>query len=97
MAPATDFGTDGGVHNFLRFLESWKNQTVNYRGSMVSLFYSYYGTGVFKCCTSVYKPPTRGYSFDTDFQNLAEEPPGTPRFEDVVNVGFRQDFTNTGH
>ncbi len=32
-----DFGTDGGVHNFLRFLENW-NGTLNYEGSIVDLY-----------------------------------------------------------
>ncbi|MGC1905458.1 MAG: hypothetical protein WA715_16675 [Candidatus Acidiferrum sp.] len=85
-----DFGTDGGVHNFLRYLENWGGQTLNYEGSMVSLFYSQYATGVFKCCGTVYSPPTRAYAFDTDFLDLSKLPPGTPRFRDVVNVGFQQ-------
>jgi hypothetical protein len=85
-----DFGTDGGVHNFLRYLEDWGGQTLNYRGSMVSLFYSQYATGVFKCCGTVYNAPTRAYLFDTDFLDLSKLPPGTPRFRDVVNVGFQQ-------
>jgi hypothetical protein len=87
-----DFGTDGGVHNFLRYLENWGNATLNYRGSMVSLFYSQYATGVFKCCGTVYSPPTRNYAFDTDFLDLSKLPPGTPRFRDIVNVGFQQVF-----
>ncbi len=87
-----DFGTDGGVHNFLRYLENWGNATLNYRGSMVSLFYSQYATGVFKCCGTVYSPPTRVYAFDTDFLDLSKLPPGTPRFRDIVNVGFQQVF-----
>jgi hypothetical protein len=85
-----DFGTDGGVHNFLRYLENWGGQTLNYRGSMVSLFYSQYATGVFKCCGTVYSPPTRAYAFDTEFLDLSKLPPGTPKFRDVVNVGFQQ-------
>jgi hypothetical protein len=87
-----DFGTDGGVHNFLRYLENWGGATLNYRGSMVSLFYSQYATGVFKCCGTVYSPPTRNYAFDTDFLDLSKLPPGTPRFRDIVNVGFQQVF-----
>jgi hypothetical protein len=87
-----DFGTDGGVHNFLRYLENWGGATLNYRGSMVSLFYSQYATGVFKCCGTVYSPPTRNYAFDTDFLDLSKLPPGTPKFRDVVNVGFQQVF-----
>lgn len=87
-----DFGTDGGVHNFLRYLENWGGQTLNYRGSMASLYYSQYATGVFKCCGTVYSPPTRNYAFDTDFLDLSKMPPGTPKFRDVVNVGFQQVF-----
>ncbi len=85
-----DYGTDGGVHNFLRYLENWGGQSLNYEGSMVSLFYSQYATGVFKCCGTVYSPPTRAYAFDTDFLDLSKLPPGTPKFRDVVNVGFQQ-------
>lgn len=85
-----DFGTDGGVHNFLRYLEDWSPATLNYRGSMVSLFYSQYATGVFKCCPTVYNPPTRAYAFDVDFLDLSKLPPGTPKFRDVDNVGFQQ-------
>lgn len=88
-----DFGTDGGVHNFLRYLEDWGATTSNYKGSLVSFYYSTYGDGIFKCCDSVYNAPgSRAYSFDTDFLDPAKLPPGTPRFQDVVNVGYRQDF-----
>ena len=87
-----DFGTDGGVHNFLRYLENWGGQSSNYEGSLVSLYNSRYAVGVFKCCTIVYSPPQRNYSFDTDFLDPSKMPPGTPRFIDVVNVDVVQDF-----
>src|ERR1019366_577743 len=32
---AQDYGTDGGVHNFLRYLENWGGQSLNYKGSIV--------------------------------------------------------------
>jgi hypothetical protein len=89
------FGTDGGVHNFLRFLEDWNSTgaTLNYGGSLVSLYYSTYGTGVFKCCAySVYQPPTRNYIFDTDFTSPAGLPPGTPLFRDVESLSYWQLF-----
>ncbi|MGH9544826.1 MAG: hypothetical protein ACRD23_06380 [Terriglobales bacterium] len=41
------FGTEGGLHNFLHFLENWNGDTMNYRGSLVSLYYSTYNTGTF--------------------------------------------------
>jgi len=88
-----DFGTDGGVHNFLRYLENWGGQTFRYKGSIVSLFYSTYATGVFKCCTTVYSPPTRDYSFDIDFATPGGLPPGTPMFRDIESLGYRQLFT----
>ena len=91
-AGPTDFGTDGGVHNFLRYLEDWGGQTSNYMGSMVSLYYDQYATGSYKCCGTVYNPPTRVYQFDVDFQDPTKMPPGTPMFEDLVNVGFQQVF-----
>jgi len=87
-----DFGTDGGVHNFLRFLESWGGKNIYYKGSMASMYYSEYATGVFKCCTSVYGAPTRNYAFDLDFNDLSNMPPGTPTVTDVVNLGFQQVF-----
>ncbi len=90
------FGTDGGVHNFLRFLEDWQDPgaTLNYMGSLVSLYYSTYNTGTFKCCTySVYQPPTRNYIFDPDFTQPQNLPPATPMFRDVDNLSYRQNFT----
>jgi hypothetical protein len=88
-----DFGTDGGLHNFLRYLENWGNVTLHYDGSLVSMYYSEYDTGVFKCCTVVYSPPTRDYSFDVLFLNPNNLPPATPEFQDVVNLSYRQNFT----
>ncbi|HUK48051.1 MAG TPA: hypothetical protein VLW06_10685 [Terriglobales bacterium] len=87
-------GTDGGMGNFLRLLETWNNQTLNYNGSMVNLFFSTYNTGLFKCCNySVYVPPTRNYNFDTSFNTFSELPPGTPMFRDIDNLSYRQSFT----
>ena len=92
-AGINDFGTDGGLHNFLRYLEDWGGQTLYYNGSLVSMYYSEYDTGAFKCCTTVYNPPTRSYAFDTQFLNPANLPPGTPMFQDVVNLSYHQNFT----
>jgi len=89
------YGTDGGVHNFLRFLEDWTNVNAYYKGSLVSLFYSTYNTGVFKCCgDAVYHPPTRNFSFDPLFSQPQNLPPGTPMFRDVDNLSYRQDFSH---
>jgi len=92
-AANNDFGTDGGMHNFLRYLENWGGQQLYYNGSLVSMYYAEYNTGIFKCCTAVYSPPTRHYSFDTLFLNPADLPPGTPMFQDLVNLSYHQNFT----
>jgi hypothetical protein len=87
---ARDFGTDGGVHNFLRYIEDWSNQGLNYNGSLVSLFTSRQAIGTYKCCTTVYGAPTRGYNFDVTFLNPTLLPPGTPMFRDINTLTFRQ-------
>jgi hypothetical protein len=87
-----DFGTDGGVHNFLRMLENWGGSTLYYEGSIADFYYSVQATGVYKdgLVNSVYSPPTRAYSFDTDFESISELPPGTPHFTDVNALAFQQ-------
>jgi hypothetical protein len=90
-----DFGTDGGMHNFLRYLENRgaNGATVNYAGSLISMYYSQYDTGIFKCCNAVYGAPNRNYFFDTQFLNPNNLPPGTPMFQDVVSLSYHQNFT----
>jgi Tfp pilus assembly protein PilX len=90
-----DFGTDGGMHNFLRYLENRgaNGATVNYSGSLISMYYSQYATGTFKCCNAVYGAPQRNYFFDTQFLNPNNLPPGTPMFQDVVSLSYHQNFT----
>jgi hypothetical protein len=85
-----DFGTDGGAHNFLRYIENWSGHALNFRGSIVSFFRSRQAVGTYKCCTIVYSPPTRGYNFDTDFLTPSLLPPRTPMFRDVNLTGFAQ-------
>lgn len=88
---AGSFGTDGGVHNFLRYIESWSGVTINYRGSLASFYYSRQGTGLFRCCANVYQlPSNRNLSFDTNFLDPALLPPKTPMFRDVNTTGFIQ-------
>lgn len=86
----TEWGSDGGVHNFMRMLEDWSGQALGYRGSMVSLFFSRQATGPYRADANVYSPPTRGYNFDVDFLTPALLPPGTPAFRDINTLKFRQ-------
>jgi hypothetical protein len=84
---SADYGTDGGVHNFLRYIENWGG-TLEYQGSIIDLFYSRQAVGTFKCCTTVYSPPTRGYNFDTNFLNPTLLPPRTPLFRTVSTTSW---------
>ena len=84
-----DFGTDGGVHNFLRYLERWTG-TLNYTGSIVSLYYNHQAIGLFNSGGNNYSPPNRAYAFDTNFLNPLLLPPRTPMFRDINTTGFTQ-------
>jgi hypothetical protein len=89
-----DFGTDGGLHNFLRLLENWGGQTLNYKGSLVSMYYSTYATGIDRDGGgTTYSPPARNYIFDPLFTQPQNLPPGTPLFRDIDNLSYRQSFT----
>jgi len=91
--PPSDEGTDGGVHNFLRYLEDWSGDNSYYLGSMVSMYYNHQALGIYKYDSNniiVYYAPTRNYNFDTDFLNPAALPPETPMLRDVNAIGFTQ-------
>jgi hypothetical protein len=101
--PDAYFGSDGGVHNFLRFLEDWSGsasptgpqgglQQLYYKGSLVSLYWNMYATGTWKCCNLVYHPPDRQYTFDPLFSSPQNLPPGTPMFRNVDNLSYRQNM-----
>ena len=88
-------GMDGGVRYLLRSLERWvSSQPFNYHGSLASLYTSQYGVGIYKCCSTIFTMATLNYSFDTDFLDPAQLPPGTPRLQDIVVMGFRQLFSS---
>jgi hypothetical protein len=89
-AGAGDAGTDGGVHNFMRMLEDWSGQTINYRGSIVSLYTARQWIGIYRANSNTYAPGTREFAFDTDFLTPTLLPPGTPMFRDINTLKFRQ-------
>ncbi len=92
---AQDFGTDGGMHNFLRYLENWSGQGLYYDGSLVSMYYSEYNTGTYKDGPGgdVYSPPPRYYYFDVLFLSPSNLPPATPEFQDIDTLSYHENFT----
>ena len=90
--PGTTFGTDGGAHNFLRYLEQGGG-TTNYRGAIATFYYSRQSVGTYKYGNNtVYAAPNRAYNFDTDFLDPAKLPPLTPVFRDINALGFAQEI-----
>jgi hypothetical protein len=84
-----DFGTDGGLHNFLRYIENWGSATLNYQGSLVSFYYNRQAVGLYKSIS--YSPPNRVYAFDGNFtQGPQWLPPRTPTLRTVNTTGFSQ-------
>jgi hypothetical protein len=87
---AADYGTDGGAHNFLRYIENWGGQNLWYTGSIVSLYYNHQAVGLYKCCNTVYSPPTRKYTFDTQFLTPINLPPQTPMLRSLNTISMTQ-------
>ncbi|MEZ5419570.1 MAG: hypothetical protein R2708_19805 [Vicinamibacterales bacterium] len=88
------FGTDGGAHNFIRYIEGDASSTdlVNYMGSMVTFYYNRQNLMPHKCCGGiVYGVPNRNYAFDINFLDPAKLPPLTPAFRDINALGFSQE------
>ena len=86
-----DYGTDGGLHNFLRFLENWGGTACYYKGSLVSFYYNQQAVGSYKTNNTVYTPPGRNYFFDASFTNGPSWlPPRTPTLRSVNTIGFSQ-------
>ena len=68
----------GGMENFPRFLEYWGSANIStYNGSMVKMFPSLYATNVWGQ-TNVYEPPSRNWTFDSNFNDSSKLPPKTP-------------------
>ena len=74
-------------------MEDWSGLTVNYLGSLATLYYNRQAVGTYKCCTTVYGAPgTRAFNFDVNFLNPALLPPLTPMFRDMNVIGFSQEL-----
>ena len=92
---AQDFGTDGGVHNFLRFLENW-GVVCHYRGSTGQLLLQPPSGRHLQGSRRLQSAQPRDYSFDTNFTlGPACLPPRTPSLRSVNTIGFSQEILPT--
>ena len=78
-----DYGTDGGVHNFLRYLETWGGQTLWYKGSIVALFYSQQGVGSVQVLQHRLRPADSRLQLRDGVSDSGLLPPRTPMFRDI--------------
>jgi hypothetical protein len=63
---------------------------LNYSGSIVNLYNSYNNNGKWKCCTTVYDPPIRDWTFDSTFTDPNRLPPGAPFVYYITFTGFQR-------
>ena len=76
----------GGVHNLPRLLENWTSANLWLNTSILRLWDSNMATNTFRNpynfnpapINPYYNPPTRHYTFDPNFLNPANVPPGIP-------------------
>jgi hypothetical protein len=83
----------GGVENFLRFLEDWKQpsqQATTYNGSIVVMFPSIYATNFWQSPggSGPYDVPTRNWGFDVNFLQQQKLPPLTPQLKKTIRVSW---------
>ncbi len=85
---------NGGLENYPRFHEQWRNASgkveVLYRGSFVSLNTPRHGGGNWGAQS--YEPPKRTWSYDKNFNDARYLPPITPRFVYLRQELFVRDY-----
>ena len=69
---------NGGLENLPRFHENWDGKTSTIKGSFVKPWFSQYGTGSWVYGGDRYTAPTRNWSYNAAFNNVANLPPFTP-------------------
>ena len=77
---------NGGLENLPRFHESWSGVKCNITGSFVNTWESQYANAPWRYGGNVYKAPGRAWSYDTDFNTVANLPPFTPMAVTAENV-----------
>jgi hypothetical protein len=90
----------GGLNNYMRILEDWRNTTMVYRGSFVSLGAPLEVSGQFKDCKKILPtdegnyacPPDRQWDYETSFNSYEGLPPLAPKVIEIQQDSFRRKF-----
>ncbi|MEW6073176.1 MAG: hypothetical protein AB1726_11380 [Planctomycetota bacterium] len=69
---------NGGLENLPRFHENWSGRNCVLTGSFVNTWFSFYATGTWVYGGDRYQAPVRLWSYDEDFNDVANLPPFTP-------------------
>jgi len=86
---ASDPIWSGGVHNLVRFLESWSGSTYRYRGSLCAIYESEVAKAKwYQDRAPWYNPPTRDMGYHSYFAQ-GWFPPGTPIKRSVRRLNIR--------
>jgi hypothetical protein len=83
----------GGLNNYMRLLEDWSGQTLNYSGSMVSLGSPLEFQGSYRIAGSTesyFNAPIRNFNYETDFNSFPKLPPMTPSVVYLQQDVFRR-------
>lgn len=88
--PSGTYGSNysGGFENLPRFLENWSGKNFTWKGSAVVLWESAQARGQWS--GSYYVPPNRNWTYDLDFLNPNNLPPGTPLISVVLKTSWRE-------
>jgi hypothetical protein len=92
MAFSSADNYSGGLHNYPRFHENWSGNSLNYKGSFVSLGAPLQASGTWD--KTIYEPPTRNWDYDTDFNDVANLPPLTPNMVYLRQRVFSRGYQN---
>ena len=91
---------NGGLQNYPRMHEDWQlpaspDNTLNYRGSFVSLTTPVHANGQWNAngtSYNMYTVPIRNWDFDPQYNDVAMLPPMTPTFISVLQIVVGEDF-----
>jgi hypothetical protein len=92
MPPDGGNNYSGGWHNYPRFHENWSGNSLNIKGSFISLGVPLQVSGAWQ--STVYSPPTRNWDYDPDFNNVDRLPPLTPNIVYLRQRVFIRGYNN---
>jgi hypothetical protein len=82
-------GEEAGIHNFVRFLETWGGRESAISGCLINLWFSRQAVGPHGL--GYYSPPTRSFGWDRQFGNPSYWPPYVPSIYSMERTAWREE------